>query len=148
MCPHKEFFNGSIKFRFAFFFLDVNIFVDNTAFLFTIFLLGLFLCSFPFNIPQQLYQLQTWRVVHTELLYNGSVPSEFNGQICLVKALFIWNISIELTLKTFLNLSSGKIFLLLFWSCRLFSRIYAQSFLTTLKQTSTARKKSVILSSS
>jgi hypothetical protein len=58
-------------------------------------------------------------------------PSEFNGQICLVKDLFIWNISIESTLKIFFNASSHRIFLLLLGSCKLFSLIYAQIFLTT-----------------
>jgi hypothetical protein len=58
-------------------------------------------------------------------------PSEFNGQICLVKALFIWNISIESTLKIFFNASSHRIFLLLLGSCKLCCLIYAQIFLTT-----------------
>jgi hypothetical protein len=58
-------------------------------------------------------------------------PSEFNGQICLVKDLFIWNMSIESTLKIFFNASSHRIFLLLLGSCKLFSLIYAQIFLTT-----------------
>jgi hypothetical protein len=76
---------------------------------------------------------------HLRVGVEREIPSEFNGQICLVNALFIWNISMELTLKSFFNLSSHRIFLLLLWSCRLFSRIYAQSFLTTSKQQKKAK---------
>lgn len=59
-----------------------------------------------------------------------TIPSS-SGQICFVRALFIWNMSIAFTLNNFLSLSSHSIFFLFLGSCRSFSLMYAHSLFTT-----------------
>jgi hypothetical protein len=53
-----------------------------------------------------------------------------SGLICLAKSLFILNISVLSVSKTRRSSSLQIIFLLLFGSCKLFLRMYAQSCLT------------------
>lgn len=56
-------------------------------------------------------------------VYWRCIPSPFKGNMCLDRALFIWNILIESTSKRARNDSSHIISRLLFGSCKLFSRI-------------------------
>ena len=62
------------------------------------------------------------------------IPSSvLKGQMCLARALFIWNMLIVLTRKRPRKGSSQRIFFLFFGSCKSFSRIYDHNFFTTWK---------------